>query len=81
MIVSFDTGSKEFEELMVPDTLSTFGHCLNVEVYKESICLLKEHWQNPDIELWVLQENFVSKVGYFCYSWNDIYSSTEVLYG
>lgn len=44
-VVSFNTGSEEFEELMVPGTLSTFGHCLNVEVYKESICLLKEHWQ------------------------------------
>lgn len=64
-VVSFDTGSEEFEELMVPETLSTFGHCLNVEVQKESICLLKEHWQNPDIELWVLQESSFQKLATF----------------
>lgn len=66
--VSFATDTEEFEELMVPDTISTEGSPY-VEVYNDLICLSYSYLQGPDIQklqkridLWVLQEQSFKKL-------------------
>nr|ADZ76513.1 S-haplotype-specific F-box protein [Prunus speciosa] len=59
-IMSFDSGSEEFEEFIAPDAIcDTWGLC--IDIYKEQICLLlrcygcEEEGMNK-VDLWVLQE-------------------------
>lgn len=66
--VSFATDTEEFEELMVPDTISTEG-LPYVEVYNDLICLSYSYLQGPDnqklqkrMDLWVLQEQSFKKL-------------------
>nr|BAD08320.1 S-locus F-Box protein 1 [Prunus mume] len=59
-IMSFDSGSEEFEEFIAPDAIcSSLGLCIHV--YKEQICLLSGFYGSEEedmdkIDLWVLQE-------------------------
>ncbi|XP_061998845.1 F-box protein CPR1-like [Rosa rugosa] len=52
-IVSFDTGSEKFGELVVPEHILPVKGAVKIEVYKETICLLQGQ---TDVDLWVLQE-------------------------
>ncbi|KAM5551876.1 F-box protein CPR1-like, partial [Rosa sericea] len=52
-IMSFDTGSEKFDELVVPDPISPVDGDVIIQLYKETICLLQG---NKDVDLWVLQE-------------------------
>nr|AAT69246.1 S-locus F-box protein 2 [Prunus armeniaca] len=59
-IMSFDSGSEEFEEFIAPDAIcSSWGLC--IDVYKENICLLLQFYSSEEegmrkADLWVLQE-------------------------
>nr|ADZ76516.1 S-haplotype-specific F-box protein [Prunus speciosa] len=59
-IVSFDSGSEEFEEFIAPDAIcGLLGVC--IDVYKEQICLIFDCYPCEEegmdkIDLWVLQE-------------------------
>nr|AMY98980.1 SFB17 protein [Prunus tenella] len=59
-IMSFDSGSEEFEEFVAPDAIcSSWGLC--IDVYNEQICLLLKFYScevegMKKIDLWVLQE-------------------------
>ncbi|CAL9003331.1 unnamed protein product [Prunus brigantina] len=59
-IMSFDSGSEEFEEFIAPDAISS-SWGLSIDVYKEQVCLLSSFYccEEEDMrkyELWVLQE-------------------------
>nr|AAW32204.1 SFB4' [Prunus avium] len=59
-IMSFDSGSEEFEEFIAPDVIcSSWG--LFIDLYKEQICLLSSFYSCEEkgmrkIDFWVLQE-------------------------
>nr|ABY82416.1 S-haplotype-specific F-box protein [Prunus pseudocerasus] len=59
-IMSFDSGSEEFEEFIAPDAIcSSVG--LYIDVYKDQICLLLRCYDCEEegmdkVDLWVLQE-------------------------
>nr|AAT69247.1 S-locus F-box protein 1 [Prunus armeniaca] len=70
-IMSFDSGSEEFEEFIAPDAICrSLGLC--IDVYKEHICLLFgfygcEEEGMDKIDLWVLQEKRWKKLCPFIY--------------
>nr|ADZ74123.1 S-haplotype-specific F-box protein [Prunus pseudocerasus] len=70
-IMSFDSGSEEFEEFIAPDAISTpWGLC--IDVYREQICLLFDCYPCEEegmekIDLWVLQENWWKQLRPFIY--------------
>ncbi|XP_050383994.1 F-box/kelch-repeat protein At3g06240-like [Argentina anserina] len=66
--VSFDTDSEEFEELIVPDTISTIG-LTRVRVYNDSVCLFYSYVESPDrqnlqeqTDIWILQGQSFTKL-------------------
>nr|ACR48156.1 S haplotype-specific F-box protein [Prunus dulcis] len=59
-VISFDSGSEEFEEFIAPDAICSLWR-LCIHVYKEQICLLFGYYSCEEegmenIDLWVLQE-------------------------
>nr|QCF59417.1 S haplotype-specific F-box protein 25 [Prunus dulcis]QDB64845.1 S haplotype-specific F-box protein 25 [Prunus dulcis] len=90
-IMSFDSGSEEFEEFIAPDAIcSPYEAC--IDVYKEQICLLFEFYDCEEegmdkIDFWVLQEKrwkqlcpFSYPLGY-CYRITGISIDNELLMG
>ncbi|XP_062024880.1 F-box/kelch-repeat protein At3g06240-like isoform X1 [Rosa rugosa] len=66
--VSFDTDSEEFEEIIVPDTISTKGFTY-VGVYNGLVCLFYSYLEGPDcqkpqkyMDIWVLKEQSFTKL-------------------
>lgn len=63
--VSFDTDSEEFEEFMVPDTISTRGFTY-VGVYNDSVCLFYSYLECQKLQkcmdIWILQEQSFTKL-------------------
>nr|ACR48152.1 S haplotype-specific F-box protein [Prunus dulcis] len=59
-IVSFDSGSEEFQEFIAPDAICNPCELVRIDVYKEQICLLCSLYPSEDgmgkNDLWVLQE-------------------------
>ncbi|CAL2269092.1 unnamed protein product [Prunus armeniaca] len=70
-IMSFDSGSEEFEEFIAPDSICSPSE-LCIDVYKEQICLLfsfyscEEEGMVPN-DLWVLQEKQWKQLRPFIY--------------
>nr|BAD08321.1 S-locus F-Box protein 7 [Prunus mume] len=87
-IMSFDSGSEEFEEFLAPDAIcNSWGLC--IDVYKEQICLLFTFYdcEEEDMEksdFWVLQEKRWKQLSPFiypsnCYSTMGISIDNELL--
>nr|ACR48151.1 S haplotype-specific F-box protein [Prunus dulcis] len=74
-VISFDSGSEEFEEFIAPDAIcSSLGLC--IRVYKEQICLLFgfygcEEEDMDKIDFWVLQEKRWTQLCTFIYYPSD----------
>nr|BAG74775.1 S haplotype-specific F-box protein 3 [Prunus mume] len=70
-IMSFDSGSEEFEEFIAPDAIcNSWGLC--IDVYKEYICLLFSFYSPQEDgmgkkDLWVLQEKRWKQLSPFMY--------------
>lgn len=65
-IVSLDTDSEKFEEVVVPNTSSSRNLC--IKVYKESICLLQVFLRRDgkkQVNLWAMQEGSFEKLCFF----------------
>nr|ACJ09225.1 S-haplotype-specific F-box protein [Prunus dulcis] len=90
-IMSFNSGSEEFEEFIAPDAICrSWGLC--IDVYKEQICLLFLYYDSgvegmEKIDLWVLQAKlwkqlcpFYYPMGY-CYGIIGINIDNQLLMG
>nr|AHX39359.1 S-locus-F-box protein h [Prunus salicina] len=79
-IMSFDSGSEEFQEFIAPDAIcSLWG--LWIDVYKEQICLLSGYYGCEEegmdkIDLWVLQEKRWKQLRPFTYPLDYYYYRT-----
>ncbi|XP_004308606.1 PREDICTED: uncharacterized protein LOC101305415 [Fragaria vesca subsp. vesca] len=58
-IVSFDTGTEIFDELLVPDSILPINGFVKIQVYKETICLLQG---TTNVDFWVLQQGSFQKL-------------------
>nr|ACJ09221.1 S-haplotype-specific F-box protein [Prunus dulcis] len=81
-IMSFDSGSEEFEEFIAPDAICSSLE-LYIDVYKEQICLLLgshpcEEEDMDKIDLWVLQEKRWKQLCPFIYPSDDYYRTIGV---
>nr|ADZ74124.1 S-haplotype-specific F-box protein [Prunus pseudocerasus] len=79
-IMSFDSGSEEFEEFIAPDAISSSWE-LCIDVYKEQICLLLDYYPCEEegmdkIDLWVLHEKRWKQLCAFVYP-SDCYYCTN----
>nr|ADZ76519.1 S-haplotype-specific F-box protein [Prunus pseudocerasus] len=81
-VISFDSGSEEFEEFIVPDAItSSWGLC--IDVYKQQICLLLKFYSCEEegmdkIDSWVLQEKRWKKLCPFIFPLDDYYSAIGI---
>nr|QDB64271.1 S haplotype-specific F-box protein 23 [Prunus dulcis] len=72
-IMSFDSGTEEFQEFIAPDAIcSSRGLC--IEAYKEQICLLFRFYPCEEegmrkVDLWVLQEKRWKQMRPFIIPW------------
>ncbi|XP_016648042.1 PREDICTED: F-box/kelch-repeat protein At3g06240-like isoform X2 [Prunus mume] len=76
-IMSFDSGSEEFEEFLAPDAICN-SWWLSIAVFKEQICLLYGFYGCDEegmdkIDLWVLQEKRWKQLCPFIYPLGNCY--------
>nr|AAT69249.1 S-locus F-box protein 4 [Prunus armeniaca] len=81
-IMSFDSGSEEFEEFIAPDAICRPSEVC-IDVYKEQICLLFGFYRCEEmgmdkIDLWVLQEKRWKQLCPFIYPWGFCYRITGI---
>nr|QCF59405.1 S haplotype-specific F-box protein 14 [Prunus dulcis]QDB64843.1 S haplotype-specific F-box protein 14 [Prunus dulcis] len=84
-IMSFDSGSEEFEEFIAPDAISSPPD-LCIDVYKEQICLLLDFYPCEEedmekIDLWVLQEKQWKQLCPFIYPMDYYYGTIGISIG
>ncbi|CAB4294076.1 unnamed protein product [Prunus armeniaca] len=65
-LVSFDTGSEVFEQVLLPEAIveGLEGVEGEIQAYKESVCLLQCERSEPELHvgIWVLQEKCLNKM-------------------
>ncbi|XP_008222633.1 PREDICTED: F-box protein CPR30-like [Prunus mume] len=65
-LVSFDTGSEVFEQVLLPEAIAEGleGVEGEIQAYKESVCLLQCERSEPELHvgIWVLQEKCLNKM-------------------
>nr|ADZ74125.1 S-haplotype-specific F-box protein [Prunus pseudocerasus] len=81
-IMSFNSGSEEFEEFIAPDAICTsWGLC--IDAYKEQICLLLRFYSCEEegmhkIDLWVLHEKRWKQLCPFIYPLDYYYGTIGI---
>nr|QDB64274.1 S haplotype-specific F-box protein f [Prunus dulcis] len=81
-VMSFDSGSEEFEEFIAPDTICTSWD-LCIDVYKDQICCLLKFYSCEEedmdkFDLWVMQEKRWKQIRPFVYPLNYYYGTIGI---